>query len=135
MAATTQVQITWPTAANSSSISSGSNDTSEAATVTSGTIAASLSLKADNDGTPASGDSVDFWILYTNGDPDAEADSADEYDDIGSARFLCRLDTNDADPKNLTVPILAAVKGFKIYAASNAASNAITVSAQASLVG
>lgn len=123
----TEVQVTWPTAANSTSVSAASSVTSETATLDGSTISRSIQLKADNAGTPASGDTVDFYALYTLGDPDGAG--ADEYDTAGHAAFLGRIDTNTEDPGILTVEILPTAKGVKIYAVNNSGGRAITVSA------
>jgi hypothetical protein len=122
-----EVQITWPTASNSTTITSGSNATSEPKTFSATAIRAGLTVKADNSGTPASGDTVDVWIIYTDGDPDGA--STDEYGTTGHARFLGQLDTNVEDKALLTFDISAAHKGFKLYAENNAGSNSIVVSA------
>ena len=121
-------QIQWSTA-NSVSVSSGSNQTSDAITMTADVKAASIQCKADNGGTPAAGDTLDFYILYTNGDPDGTG--SDEYDtgDNTNAELLCRLDTNSTATMLKTVPIQVGSKGFKVYVESNAASNSITASA------
>lgn len=129
-----EVQVTWPTAADSLTIAAASNGTSEAVAFNATTIAATLTLKADNNGTPATGDTADFYILYCNGDPDGAG--SDEYDTVEHATFLCRLntyttDTPGEDPAILTVPIECAAKiGFKIYCVNNiAATRSMIVSA------
>lgn len=121
-----EVQVTW-SAANYLSVSSGSSGTSDAFTFSSSVIDASVSLKADNDGTPASGDKVRFYLLATVGDPDGA--SSDEYDSDDHALFLAELDTNTDDPAQMTVGIPAAIKGGKIRAVNASAGRAITVSA------
>jgi len=120
-----EIQITW-SAANSLSIAFGANVTSDAFTYSTDSSFAHLQLKADNDGTPAAGDTVDFFLLLTCGDPDGAG--ADEYDTLNHAIPLGRLDTNSEDPALRTVncPI---VKGGKLYAKNNSAGRAITVSA------
>jgi len=125
--ATSQHQVTW-SASNSASVAAGGNATSDAKTIDGAMTAGSVTIKADNGGTPASGDILEVRILYTNGDPDAEADSADEYDNRGSVPPVL-LDTYDADPAIVTLPLMVA-KSYKIDAVSQAASNSITVSAQ-----
>lgn len=124
---TSETQVTW-SASNSVSVTSGSNQTSDAMTVPSGAVAGSVQLKADNAGTPASGDTIDFYVLYTYGDPDGA--STDEYTTTQSARQIWQADTNAVDPDlSGAIPLDATAKAFKIYAVSNAASNSITVSA------
>ena len=123
--ANNEIQITW-SAANSLSIAAGNNATSDAFTYSTDSSFAHLQLKADNDGTPAAGDTVDFFLLLTCGDPDGAV--ADEYDTVNHAIPLGTLDTNSEDPAIRTVncPI---VKGGKLYAKNNSAGRAITVSA------
>jgi len=121
--------VTWPTAANSATITFGSNATSEEFNLDDTCVAAQVQLKADNSGTPASGDTIDFYLLQTLGDPDAAEPGTDEFDTTGHAVFLKRIDTNTADPSIATVPLPIPNKGCKIYAVSGAASNSIVVSA------
>ena len=124
--ANNEQQVTW-SSSNSVSVSAGSSQTSDAVTFSSTAFDGMATLKADNNGTPASGDTVDFYALLSCGDPDGA--SADEYpNDDSDGIFLARLDTNVDDPALATVGVPIA-KGMKIYAKSNASSNAITVSA------
>lgn len=121
--------VTWPTAANSISVTFGSNQTSEEFNLDDTCVAAQIELKADNAGTPAAGDVIDFYLLQTLGDPDGAEPGTDEFDTTGHARFLGQIDTNTEDPGIKTVALPIPSKGCKIYAVSGAASNSITVSA------
>ena len=124
--ANNELQILWATA-SSKSVAAGASETSDAIAFSATCFDAMITLKADNAGTPASGDTVDFYALPTCGDPDGAG--ADEYpSDENDGTFLVRLDTNANDPAVSTVSISVA-KGVKILASSNAASNAIVVSA------
>ena len=119
-------QVTW-SSSNSISVSAGSTQTSDAITLSTSAFAAMITLKADNSGTPASGDTVDFYALLSCGDPDGSA--GDEYpNDDSHGIFLARLDTTADDPAIVTVSLPVA-KAAKIRAKSNAWSNAVTVSA------
>jgi len=120
-----EIQITWA-AANSKSIAFGANDTSDVFTFSTNSSFGHLQIKADNDGAPAAGDTVAFFLLLTCGDPDGAG--ADEYDTVNHALPLGTLDTFSEDPALRTVncPI---VKGGKLYAVNNSAGRAITVSA------
>ena len=51
-------QVTW-SSSNSVSVSAGSTQASDAASFSATAFAAMITLKADNGGTPASGDTVD----------------------------------------------------------------------------
>ena len=121
-----EVQVQW-SSANYLSISSSSNGTSDAFTINQACFQATIQLKADNDGTPASGDTVDFYLQATLGDPDGA--STNEYGTGEQDLHLATLDTNSDDPAICTVQIPLPLVGGKIYAVSNASSNAITVSA------
>jgi len=124
--ANNEQQVTW-SSSNSVSVSAGSSQTSDTVTFSSAAFEGMVTLKADNNSTPASGDTVDFYALLSCGDPDGA--SADEYpNDDSDGIFLARLDTDADDPAIATVAMPIA-KGVKIYAKSNASSNAITVSA------
>jgi hypothetical protein len=124
--ANNEQQVTW-SSSDSVSVSAGSNQTSDAVSFSATAFDAMITLKADNNSTPASGDTVDFYALLTCGDPDGSG--SDEYpNDNSDGIFLVRLDTNADDPAVATVALPVA-KGVKLYAKSNASSNAITVSA------
>lgn len=123
--ANNEIQITW-SAANSLSIAAGNNATSDAFVFSTIGSFAHIQIKADNDGTPAAGDTVDFFLLLTCGDPDGAG--ADEYDTVNHAIPLGTLDTDSEDPATRTVNC-PMVKGGKLYAVNNSAGRAITVSA------
>lgn len=122
----TEIQVTW-SASNSVSVSAASAQTSDIETFDTTAVDAMITLKADNNGTPANGDTVDFYVLYSTGDPDGA--STDEFDTATQGTFLCTLNTAVDDPAIKTVPLRTAASEFKVYAVNNAASNAITVSA------
>lgn len=122
----TEKQVTW-SASNSTSVTAASTATSDVVTFTSGTVfQVKIVLKADNNGTPAAGDTVDFYLLESHGDPDGAG--ADEYDTAEQGRFLGILDTNADDPAQATVWVPGPMYKAKIYAVNNASSNGITVS-------
>lgn len=62
-----ETQITW-SSANSVSVAAGATSTSDAFTFNVEDWDAALQLSADNDGTPASGDTVTFSVAFTAGD-------------------------------------------------------------------
>ena len=120
-----EIQIDWA-GDPSVSIPFGNNATSDAFVLSANGSFAHIQIKADNDGAPAGGDVVDFFLLLTCGDPDGAV--ADEYDTIGHAIPLGRLDTNVEDPALRTVNC-PMVKGGRLYAENASAGRAITVSA------
>ncbi|MBN1359352.1 MAG: hypothetical protein JW993_02115 [Sedimentisphaerales bacterium] len=122
-----EIQVQWDSGNNSKSVGAGGTATSDAFSFSATAIDAMVTLKADNAGSPASGDTIEFYLLATCGDPDGA--STDEYPaDSDEGILLGVLDTHANDPavKTLTCPI---AKGGKLHAQSNASSNAITVSA------
>lgn len=123
--ANNEIQITWA-AANSLSIAAAANATSDVFTFSTDSSFGHIQIKADNDGAVAAGDTVDFFLLLSCGDPDGAG--ADEYDTVNHALPLGTLDTNAEDPALRTVncPI---VLGGRLYAVNNSAGRAITVSA------
>ena len=125
MASDAEQQITW-SSSNSSSIASGGTDTSDVESLSDGAIQATVMVKASNNGTPASGDTVDFSFLYTVGDPDGS--STDEYT-TEEHSYTVRADTNTEDPAILLVSLPLPLSSIKIKANNNASSNGITVSA------
>lgn len=71
---------------------------------------------ADNQGTPASGDTVDVRVLYTNGNVDGVA--GDDYVNQDNGEFLALLDTYNNDDGNgvvlSSVPLRTCPDGFKL---------------------
>lgn len=126
---TNEIQVTW-SASDSVSVSAGGNQTSDAMSATANTpFQAVIICKADNaSGSPSSGDTVEFYLLGTIGDPDGSG--ADEYTTPEHGLHLCTLDTEAEDPVvSQPIPIPYPLTGLKVYAVSNAGSNSITVSA------
>lgn len=125
-----EMQVTWGMA-NSVSVSAAGTQTSDEFPFTEAAVSAMITLKADNAGTPASGDTVDFYLATTCGDPDGAGD--DEYPtDVAHMIFLGRVDTAatgavaGADCVTAECPVAV---GGKIVAKNNAASNGVIVSA------
>ncbi len=113
-------------AANSVTITSGATNTSDIVTLDPTCVDASITLKADNQGTTVSGDTVTVFVLLSSGDPDGAA-VADEYASADSthARRLGTIDTFVTDPGLITFPYpKTPVKG-KLYAVNNGASSVI----------
>lgn len=122
----TERQVLWATA-NASSIAAGGNATSDEITLTAATVfQAKIQLKADNDGTPAAGDSVDFYLLESHGDPDGA--STAEYATTVHGLHLANLNTNTTDPAQSVVWVPGPFLTAKIYAVNNSGGRAITVS-------
>ena len=119
-------QVTF-SSANSVAVSADSQTTSDAITLSSNGVAAQITLKSDHSGSPSSGDTVDFYILYSTGDPDGL--TTDEFDTSGHALHLAILDLNIEDPAQKTVDIPVSAKSFKIYIDNNG-SLSITCSAE-----
>lgn len=122
----TEQQLLWSTA-NSVSVASGGNQTSDEIAHNNDAFQAKIQLKADNDGTPASGDIVDFYLLESLGDPDGA--SADEFAVAAQGRWLATLDTNANDPAEKVVWIPGPLYKSKLYAVNSSTGRAITVSA------
>lgn len=123
--ANNEIQVTW-VATDSKSLAAGNNIASDVFTFSTNGSFAHIQLKADNDGVPAFGDTVSFFLLLTCGDPDGAG--ANEYDTDNHAISLGTLDTNAEDPAIRTVNC-PMVKGGMLYAVNNSAGRAITVSA------
>jgi len=123
--ANNEIQIEW-TGAASVSVGPGANVTSDVFTFSTNGSFAHIQLKAENEGVPAPGDTVDYLLLLTGGDPDGAG--ADEYDKFGHALPLGTLDTNveNAALRTVNCPM---VKGGKLYAVNNSAGRDIIVSA------
>lgn len=126
---TSEIQVVWPTS-NSTGITTGSAYTSGVITHDQTCFQALIMCKADTTSTaPTSGDTVDFYYLRTTGDPDADADSADEYPTTTQGEFLCNIDLNSDDPGLKTVWMPGPFQTAKLYVVNNAAVK-VTVSSQ-----
>lgn len=120
--------LQWSASSTKSLTSNTTREASDAKTIHADAVSASLQVKADNSGTPASGDTVDLWIAWS---PDASS-----YDTEEHAQYLGRLDTygsNDPgeDPalKSYTLRV-SGKQSFKLLARGNqAASRNVTLSA------
>lgn len=122
----TEIQVQW-SSSDSLSVTAATTSLSDVFTFATGASEAMVTLKADNAGTPASGDTVDFYLAASCGDPDGA--STEEYPaNVVHMIYLGTIDTYAQDAECLTVVLPVAVKG-KIVAKNNAASNAIVVSA------
>jgi len=124
-----QNQVKWA-AANSLSVGAGLNANSDLITFDPSATAASITLKVVNGGTPAAGDTVDFYLRYSSGDPDADPDVAIEHAsaDSAHAEFLGRIDVGVVGTNLRDAGIRAVPQNAILYVESNAAS-AVTVSA------
>ena len=121
-----EIQVQW-SSADYKDVTSGSTGTSDVFTMQSALADAMVQLKADNQSTPADGDTVGFYLAATLGDPDGA--STDEYPtDVDNMILLGIIDTYDTDAESKVVS-LPKCKAGKIVAKSNAASNTIRVSA------
>lgn len=120
--------VTWSASSTKSLTSNTTREASDAVSINADAVQASLQVKIDNSGTPASGDTVDLWISWS---PDASV-----YDTEEHAQFLGRLDTyatNDPgeDPASRTYTLnVSGKQSFKLLARGNqAASRNVTLSA------
>lgn len=129
----TQTQVTW-SAANTKSVTSATEVTSDVITLDDTCVALSIQLSADNAGTPASGDTAVWRIQWSNGD--VLADTGDDYDTSEHAQFLAQLDTYSTntpgeDPARMTVTVTPVAKKFKLaVTCANAATRNVTVAAR-----
>ena len=139
----TEVQVTWPTAANTGTVTAGSTVTSEEIVPDDTAIAARIIMKAEyTAGAPASDDIIEFWLLENHGDPDGA--STDEFstapqaaNEAGGAIHLATLDLNDGETSGSGKMVKYAcdfpvpMKGAKLFASGVTAgsTNSVTVSA------
>lgn len=122
-----ETQIEWATA-SSKSVAAAATETSDAFALDATCIDAAITLKADNSGTPASGDIIYFYLSATAGDPDG-ASTVEYPTNTNNMQLLGAIDTNDTDADSTTVYIPNNPYRGKIVAVSGASSNAIVVSA------
>lgn len=129
-----ETQVAWSTA-SSISLSTTSAFTSDAVAINAEDDSGSVQVSADNAGTPSSGDVVDVYVAWSNGD--VLGDSGDDFDTTEHAEWLGRLDTYATntpgeDPARKTIPLrVRGKKAFKIIAvAAQGATRAITFRAR-----
>jgi hypothetical protein len=124
--ANNEIQVQW-SGANSVSVTAAGTQTSDVFPFSQTAMDAMITVKADNAGTPASGDTVEFYLLATCGDPDGAA--SDEFpSNSGDGLLLAVLDTYVGNPSVKTVACPMAKSG-KLLARNNSSGRAITVSA------
>ena len=127
--------ITWSAAAYTD-ITSSSNATSDAFAFNIEDWDAALTVYADNQSTPSSGDTVDVYVEWTSGSVDGSA--GDDYDTAKGAQWVARLNTysTDADgedPQQKTISLaVIAAKGLKLYCKNNSGTHTIRVRAEIS---
>lgn len=129
-----ETQITF-SSASSVSLSNNNRVDSDAVTLNIEDWDGSVQVSADNSGTPASGDTVDVYVKWSNGD--VLGDSGDDFDTDEHAQFVCRLDTYATnnpgeDPARATIPLsVSGKKAFKLSVVANqGASRAVTFRAR-----
>lgn len=111
-----ETQVVWA-AANSKSVAANTAETSDAFTIDATCVTLGITCKVDNDGTPAAGDTVDFYLLGATYDPDGAG--AVEYGTTTQDTWLCRLDTSISDPAQANIVMPCGITGGKIYAKNN----------------
>jgi hypothetical protein len=117
----TTSQIAWG-GSNTNTIASGNTANSDDFTASTSNVGAEAQLYAKHSGTPASGDTIDFY-LQRKGDPDQDATS--EYDNQGD--YIGTVDTNSDDPAKKTIPLgLMQGQTYRVTATNNGGSG-ITV--------
>lgn len=124
MATKATLTIEW-SSSSSVSISSGGTATSDAFAIADDCELASINAKADNDGTPASGDTVTFKLLHSY-------DGGTTYQTANNAPPAAIVDTystNGEDPGVSRMAVDPAATHVKLYAKNNSSGRAITVSA------
>lgn len=119
-----QAYVVWSSANTKTLNSNGQVATSDAFAFNDADVSAQLTLYASTASTPATGDYVDFYVLWTTGDGTGGG-GADNFDSQEHAQFLYRLnnyasDTPGEQPAQRTVQIPVAAKGFKIQAIASA---------------
>jgi hypothetical protein len=136
--ATVETQVTW-SSATTKAVTPGGTAMSDAFTFNSSAVRAhaAITVKAAHAGTPVATEQVNVKLLFTNGDPDADPESADEYDTSGNGYILGVVDMypgSAEDPAIKTFPFPANAKAAKLWVESTAGSDNVTVSAQLRVV-
>lgn len=111
-----QSQVLW-SGASTKLANTAAEFVSDTITLDDTTVALSVQLSANNQGTPASGDTAIWRIQWSNGD--VLADSGDDYDTAEHAQFLAQLDTFSTNtpgenPARMTVSVTPVAKKFRL---------------------
>lgn len=128
-----ETQVTWSSGA-SVTVNSASIVWSDAFTFNADDMEAELQVNADNQGTPASGDTCTVYVAYSTGD--ILGDSGNDFATPEHAEFAMLLDTYPTntpgeDPANRTAPLRVAPTACKIgVSCPNAATRNIVVRAR-----
>ena len=120
---TNEIQVKWGDS-NTSSVAAGAAQDSDSFQMSDGAVYAEIIFKAVNGGTPADGDSVDFYLRKIS-DPDQ--DSTLDEETVGS--FLCQLDISSSATAVKRVCLPVGFPSCKIHVENNGASS-VTVSAR-----
>lgn len=126
-------QVTW-SAANTLSVTSATAVTSDVFTLDATCVGFAVQVHADNAGTPASGDTAVWRVLWSTGD--VITGGGDDYDTAEHGEFLVTLDTYATntpgeDPAIRTVWLPPVAQKFKLQCVcANAATRNVTISAR-----
>lgn len=117
-----ETQITW-SAAQSITLNTTTLTVSDAFPIDATTIAATVQVHADNQGTPASGDTLEIYIAYSAGD--ILGDTGNDFDTEEHASPLMVLDTYATntpgeDPVRRSGPIAIAPTSARLVLKGNA---------------
>ena len=118
-----QIEVKWA-GARSVTVGAGSATTSDAFLFLPNTTSTRGTYKANNAGTPTAGDTVDFYILGSNGDPDGSGADERASADTTHGDYIVTLDTLVTDPA-IRNGNTAGYKDGKIRVVNNAASAAV----------
>lgn len=123
MATKAALTITW-SSSGSVSVAAGGTATSDPFTLADDCEIADVLVACDNDGTPASGDTVTVKALASyDGSNYATAQNA------APAAVIDTYSTNGEDPGRKRVPLSPAATNYVLHVTNNSAGRAITVSA------
>jgi len=128
-----QGQVLWSTA-SSLSVTSATPVVSDEFTLDDSTVGFDLTVYVDNAGSPTSGDTATFRILWTTGD--ILGDTGNDYDSQEHSQFLATLDTVAAntpgeDSASRTLNFGMTARKFKVMCTCpNAASRNMTIRAR-----
>jgi hypothetical protein len=119
-----RIQVTWPTASNTGTLTASGNLASEAITLSGTAIERELVINTVNASAQTSGNTV---VVYWQGQGDPDGDSAVEPDSDTYPVAIIDVYTWSDRPKR--VPLNAVATAGKLYLVSSAAQNC-TVSAE-----
>lgn len=112
-----QTQVKW-SGSSSVNVDTATSETSDAFTFGNTTKSATIAIKGNFSGTPASGEDLTIYILSSNGDVDPT--SSDDFETVGNAVAKAVIESDKDNPGVKMITLDVSVKSFKLHVIGSA---------------